>query len=107
VLTLAKLILATVIVAAAGGGLAHIDSSPSLGFLPQAGSPEDGDPEVDKPAQCDNYISTPEAHRCHCLRDRQKCSGLPQGPADVRMDKSCLTYCRAQKCLCAGHGCRS
>lgn len=71
-------------------------------------SPEPDDPEPGQPAQCDNYAQTPAAHRCHCARDAQKCSGLPgDKPADVRMDKRCMTYCRAQHCECRGHGCRS
>lgn len=70
-------------------------------------SPDAPDPEDQRPQHCDNYRQTPEAHKCHCARDEQKCNGLPQDPADVRMDKRCKTYCRMQNCQCAGHGCRS
>jgi hypothetical protein len=109
VLTLPKLILAAVIMIAiaVAGSVTPVNSLHLLAFQSPPADPEGGDPEPGKPAQCDNHKSTPEAHKCHCLRDRQKCSGLPEGPADVRMDKSCLTYCREQKCYCAGHGCRS
>jgi hypothetical protein len=66
------------------------------------------DPEPDKPVSCDNHLSTPADMRCACGRAKQNCEGgLPQPPADVRMDKQCKTYCREQHCQCAGHGCRS
>ena len=64
-------------------------------------------PEEGKPMSCDNYKQTPESHKCHCARDKQECGDLPQPPADVEMDKKCLTYCRKQNCKCAGRGCRS
>lgn len=69
--------------------------------------PENAPPEPGKPLQCDNHLQTPEAHRCHCARDRQKCEGMPQPPVPVAMDQSCLTYCRQQRCECRGNGCRS
>ena len=55
--------------------------------------------------QCDNLIKTPAAHRCACGRAMQKCKVPGDEPADVRMDKKCLTYCREQKCFCSGPGC--
>ena len=71
-------------------------------------SPDPDAPEFpDQPRSCDNYKSTAEDKRCHCARDAQKCSGLPEGPVDVAMDKKCKTYCRMQHCDCRGHGCRS
>lgn len=78
-------------------------------FLQSPGDePGDGAPEAGKPAQCDNHRSTPPDHRCECARAQQKCEGkLPEPPADVRMDKRCRTYCRAQHCQCAGAGCTS
>lgn len=69
---------------------------------------EDGPEFPNQPLQCDNYKMTAPEHRCDCARARQNCEGkLPQGPADVRMDKSCKTYCKQQHCNCAGHACRS
>ncbi len=83
----------------------------ALLFLMQTQSPEDpenGPPEPGQPARCDNFKDTEAAHRCECGRAKQECDGgLPQPPADVRMDKKCKTYCRAQHCECAGHKCRS
>ena len=78
-------------------------------FLAQSPEdPENGPPEPGQPAQCDNSEHTEAAHRCACGRAIQNCEGgMPQGPADVRMDKRCKTYCRAQHCECAGHKCRS
>ena len=79
-------------------------------FLAQSpDDPENGPPEPgSKPAQCDNYKQTEPVHRCECGRAMQDCKGgVPDTPADVRMDKRCKTYCRAQHCECAGHGCRS
>ena len=62
------------------------------------------DPEPGQPASCDNFLRTAPAHRCECGRAMQKCHG-PEEPEDVRMDKRCKTYCRAQHCQCVGSGC--
>ncbi len=63
-------------------------------------------PDDQRPPHCDNFKTTMK--KCHCLRDRQKCDGqLPSGPEDVRMDKTCDTYCHHQNCSCAGMACRS
>jgi hypothetical protein len=67
--------------------------------------PENGAPEPGQPAHCDNYIKTPKDHRCECGRAMQKCAGGPEPPAEVRMDRKCKTYCRAQHCNCVGNGC--
>jgi hypothetical protein len=75
-------------------------------LLFQNGSdPENQPPEAGKPLHCDNYLKTPKAEKCACDRAMQKCRGLPEPGADVRMDKKCRTYCRAQHCLCVGNGC--
>jgi hypothetical protein len=73
--------------------------------LQQSDDPESAAPEPGQPAQCDNHIGTPKDKKCECARAMQKCHGLPQDPADVRMDKKCKTYCRAQHCECTGSGC--
>jgi len=67
--------------------------------------PEASEPEPGQPVRCDNFIKTAPDQRCQCARAMQKCHGMPTDPADVRMDKKCKTYCRAQHCECVGSGC--
>lgn len=74
-------------------------------LLFQAPDPENGLPEPGQPAQCDNYIHTPKAHRCECGRAMQKCTSPVDPPEPVMNDKKCKTYCRSQHCECVGTHC--
>ena len=77
-------------------------------FQQELPNQDDGDSgEANRPASCDNFKQTAPDHRCACARAMQHCGDMPQPPADVRMDKKCLTYCSAQHCRCAGSQCRS
>lgn len=53
-------------------------------------------------AHCDNYFTTPAAHRCKCGRTTEHSCDPTNGggPADVTMDKHCSTYCKRQNCKC-------
>lgn len=59
--------------------------------------PQDA-PEEGKPASCDNFHATPEAHRCACGKAMHSDCSKPD--PDVSLDRKCKTYCRSQHCLC-------
>lgn len=59
-------------------------------------------PEEGKPASCNNFHGTPEAHRCKCGRAMHEDCDKPE--PDVEMDGKCQTYCRKQNCKCVS-GC--
>ncbi len=51
---------------------------------------------------CDNNHSN--AHKCECLRAMSECK-MPGDKAEP--DMKCKTYCRRERCFCAGPSCTS